>query len=104
MRFTPLLTLAAAVSSVLALTPTPTLKKQGGSGFVSVDGNGQFVKDGEPFKFVGTNAYWLASLNTQADINKTVADIASHGIKVIRTWAFNGVFRSVRHSRALFLH
>ena len=43
-----------------------------------------------PFKFIGTNAYWLASLNTDADINNTIHDIASRGISVIRTWAFNG--------------
>lgn len=45
-----------------------------------------------PFRFVGTNAYWLASLNTDADINKTIHDIASRGISVIRTWAFNGMW------------
>ena len=44
-----------------------------------------------PFTFVGTNAYWLPSLNTQEDINKTLHDIASAGIKVVRTWAFNDV-------------
>lgn len=43
------------------------------------------------FKFVGTNAYWLQALNTEADIQKTLSDIAATGIKVVRTWAFNGL-------------
>lgn len=43
-----------------------------------------------PFQFIGTNAYYLAALNSDKDINDTIHDIAAHGIKVIRTWAFNG--------------
>ena len=86
-----LTTFAAAVCAVAALTPTPTIKKRWNSDFITVE-NGEFIRNGEPFKFIGTNVYWLSALNTEADINKTVANIASHGIKVIRTWAFNGAF------------
>lgn len=42
-----------------------------------------------PLHFVATNAYWLHTL-TRDDINKTLANIAASGIKVVRTWAFNG--------------
>ena len=49
------------------------------------------IKDGEPFRFVGTNAYWLPSLNSDKDINTTLQTIADAGIKVVRTWAFNDV-------------
>jgi len=60
------------------------------SPFVSSSG-GQFQLNGSTFKFVGTNAYWLQALNTEADIQKTLSDIAATGIKVVRTWAFNDV-------------
>jgi hypothetical protein len=43
-----------------------------------------------PFKFVGTNAYWIPFLNSDDDISKTFADMAATGITVVRTWAFNG--------------
>jgi hypothetical protein len=43
-----------------------------------------------PFKFVGTNAYWIPFLNSDDDISKTFADMAAIGITVVRTWAFNG--------------
>jgi hypothetical protein len=43
------------------------------------------------FKFVGTNAYWLPYLNSDADIQATLANMSKAGITVVRTWAFNGV-------------
>jgi mannan endo-1,4-beta-mannosidase len=43
------------------------------------------------FTFIGTNAYWLHTLNTDEDIDKTLADISATGVKVVRTWAFNGL-------------
>jgi mannan endo-1,4-beta-mannosidase len=41
-------------------------------------------------KFIGTNAYWLHALNTDQDISDTFRNISATGIKVVRTWAFNG--------------
>lgn len=58
-------------------------------GVVEVSGSG-FVVDGKPFRYVGTTAYWLTQL-TDDDIKKTLQDIASKGIKVVRTWAFHDV-------------
>ncbi|OAX44646.1 glycoside hydrolase family 5 protein, partial [Rhizopogon vinicolor AM-OR11-026] len=43
------------------------------------------------FKYIGTNAYWLPTLNTNDDIWNTLANISSLGIKVVRLWAFNDV-------------
>lgn len=43
-----------------------------------------------PFNFIGTNAYWLPALNTEEDIDKTLASIAAAKFTVVRTWAFNG--------------
>ena len=45
-----------------------------------------------PLDFVGTNAYWLPVLNSDQDIDFTLGNISAAGIKVVRTWAFNGVF------------
>ncbi|KAH8117603.1 glycoside hydrolase family 5 protein [Phellopilus nigrolimitatus] len=93
MRFAALWSLAAAALAVRASSsssPAPTKTKRWDSGFVTVE-DGQFIRNGEPFRFVGTNAYWLPSLNTDADINKTIHNISAAGIKVIRTWAFNDV-------------
>ncbi|THH10210.1 hypothetical protein EW145_g1499 [Phellinidium pouzarii] len=89
MRSARLWSLAAAVLAVGASSPAPTKTKRWDQGFVTIE-NGQFIRNGEPFTFVGTNAYWLPSLNSEVDINKTIHNIAAAGIKVIRTWAFNG--------------
>jgi hypothetical protein len=42
------------------------------------------------FTFVGTNAYWLPTLNSDEDIDNTLASIAASNIKVVRLWGFNG--------------
>jgi len=43
-----------------------------------------------PFRFVGTNAYWLPTLHTDCDIDYTLGNMSSAGVKVVRVWAFNG--------------
>lgn len=43
-----------------------------------------------PFRFVGTNAYWLPALNSDDDIDTVLAGMAAEGITVVRLWAFNG--------------
>jgi mannan endo-1,4-beta-mannosidase len=58
--------------------------------FVSASGNG-FQVNGSAFKFIGTNAYWLSSLNSDQDIIDTLGNMSAIGIKVVRTWAFNDV-------------
>lgn len=44
------------------------------------------------FRFYGTNAYWL-QMTTDTDMDLTFHDIATTGLKVVRTWAFNDVAR-----------
>jgi mannan endo-1,4-beta-mannosidase len=39
---------------------------------------------------LGTNAYWLGTLVNDDDITKTLKNVKSQGIKVVRTWGFNG--------------
>jgi mannan endo-1,4-beta-mannosidase len=40
---------------------------------------------------VGTNVYWLSTLNNDQDIANTFASIKAANITVVRTWAFNGL-------------
>lgn len=47
--------------------------------------------NGSEFKFLGTTAYWLSSLNTDEDIDFTLGNISQAGFNVVRTWAFNDV-------------
>lgn len=42
------------------------------------------------FNFIGTNSYWLPALNTEKDIDNTLASISAANFTVVRTWAFNG--------------
>ena len=43
-----------------------------------------------PFRFYGTNAYWL-HMTTDADMDFTLHNIAAVNFSVVRTWAFNDV-------------
>jgi hypothetical protein len=47
------------------------------------------------FAFLGTNAYWLSTVVTDDDIKKTLTDIKARGVKVVRTWGFNGKRRAL---------
>jgi mannan endo-1,4-beta-mannosidase len=87
----PLAVLCATLTYA-STTPSPTIVKRdsNSSPFVT-SADGQFQANGSEIKFVGTNAYWLSTLNTDADIDNTLASIAAIGIKVVRLWAFNDV-------------
>ncbi|KAG6827875.1 hypothetical protein H0H92_010144 [Tricholoma furcatifolium] len=61
------------------------------SPFVTTLADGQFSVNGSVFNFIGTNAYWLSALNTEQDINNTLASIRAANFSVVRTWAFNDV-------------
>ncbi|KAG6866910.1 hypothetical protein C0991_003825 [Blastosporella zonata] len=90
--FRALWLLSLAVLAVSA-TPTQTVKRWStvpDSPFVTTQ-DGQFFVNGSVFKFVGTNAYWLSALNTDQDIDDTLASIRASNFTVVRTWAFNDV-------------
>ena len=50
-----------------------------------------FQIDGRVQYFAGTNAWWLGHLSTDADLETAMSEIASSGLKVVRTWAFGNV-------------
>ncbi|KDQ51409.1 glycoside hydrolase family 5 protein, partial [Jaapia argillacea MUCL 33604] len=54
-------------------------------------------------EFVGTNAYWLPTLNTEADIEHAFKNFSSRGIRVVRTWFFNDVDTIPKNSNWLQL-
>ncbi|KAJ7452419.1 glycoside hydrolase family 5 protein [Mycena galericulata] len=72
---------------VLASAPAAAIDK---SQFVSTSGV-NFQVNNSQFKFVGTNAYWLAALNTDQDIDSVLSNISHSNITVVRTWGFNDV-------------
>ncbi|PPQ66080.1 hypothetical protein CVT26_010822 [Gymnopilus dilepis] len=92
----PALLLQAAFGALLAsaASPTRTYSKRSDDGapspFISTQGP-HFMLNGSRFDFIGTNAYWLPTLNSEEDIDFTLGNISARGIKVVRTWAFNDV-------------
>ena len=46
----------------------------------------KFTVNGGAYMLVGENAWYLAQLATNADIDKTFADIAATGATTVRTW------------------
>ncbi|KAF8964679.1 glycoside hydrolase superfamily [Flammula alnicola] len=93
MYLAPLVQVALSALLVSAVSPTRTFSKRQStapSNFVTTK-NGQFFFNGSNLDFVGTNAYWLPTLNSEQDIDNTLGNISAAGIKVVRTWAFNDV-------------
>ncbi|KAF5373898.1 hypothetical protein D9758_000572 [Tetrapyrgos nigripes] len=80
--------LGPLVAAVLALANNTPSATQGS--FVTAQGN-QFHVNGSEFRWIGTNAYWLPTLNTEQDIIDTLSNMSAAGITVVRTWAFNDV-------------
>jgi mannan endo-1,4-beta-mannosidase len=92
MKFFPWVSLFFSIlwASAVAAIPSRTTDKRASSPFVSTSGPG-FVVNGSALKYIGTNAYWLPTLNTNEDIWNTLSNISALGIKVVRLWAFNDV-------------
>ncbi len=60
------------------------------TGFVRAQGEG-FVLDGQPFRFVGTNAYYMAimtALGSPAHADDQIAVARALGFTVMRTWGY----------------
>jgi len=56
------------------------------SGFVQVE-NGEFLIDGQAFRFMGTNNYYL-NYKDEAMIDDLIENAKDMGVKVIRVWGF----------------
>jgi Cellulase (glycosyl hydrolase family 5)/Wzt C-terminal domain len=74
-------------------------------GFVSAQG-GQFVLNGSPFRFVGTNAYFMldaATYGSTAHTDGMLALANSLGFTVLRTWGFlDGISRGLQPSAGVY--
>lgn len=80
----------SSILSCLAAAPSRTIAKRGSSPYVS-SGKDGFSVNGSSLRFVGTNLYWLPTLESNDDIWSVLKNISDTGIKVIRIWAFNDV-------------
>jgi hypothetical protein len=84
---------ALAAFAPLAATPTAEAEYVNlglNQGFVNVQ-DGQFVLDGAPFRFVGTNAYFLldaVNYGSPQHVTDMLALKSSLGFTVMRMWAF----------------
>ncbi|KAG0697493.1 glycoside hydrolase family 5 protein [Suillus ampliporus] len=82
--------LLTLVCSCLAAAPSRTITKRDNSSFVN-SGKDGFSVNGSSLRFIGTNLYWLPTLDSNDDIWNVLKNISDTGIKVIRIWAFNDV-------------
>lgn len=62
-------------------------------GFVTVE-NEKFKLDGKSFYFAGANAYCFSFNGDQADVENGVLAARDAGLRVFRTWGFNGKNRT----------
>ena len=75
---------------LLAALGGPALAEAANSGFVRAS-NGQFVLNGQPFRFASTNGYFFVDAGSDGSARHTddmLALAADHGFRVIRSWAF----------------
>jgi mannan endo-1,4-beta-mannosidase len=86
-----------AVCLVVATTLAATEGEAMNEGFVTVAG-GQFQLNGQPFRFVGTNAYYMQTMTAYGNpayTDDTLAMAKALGMTVIRPFAFSDGDRGV---------
>src|SRR5262249_56678971 len=79
-----------ALTLVVLWTFGATAADAANSGFVTAQG-GEFRLNGQRFRFVGTNSYYLVDAaidRSLAHADDTMAMAKSLGFTVLRTWAF----------------
>jgi mannan endo-1,4-beta-mannosidase len=76
--------LLAALAMVMGVGPTPANAVP--AGFVTRSGAG-FVLDGRPFRYGGTNNYYL-HYTSQLMVDDVFSDAQAMGLKVLRAWTF----------------
>lgn len=77
---------------LLLLTSSASVPVRASSGFVTASGT-QFVLDGKPFYYGGTNCYYLmvyaADPSLRDYVDEVLEEASELGLTVVRTWAFN---------------
>ncbi|KAI0446438.1 glycoside hydrolase superfamily [Xylaria telfairii] len=88
------LTTTTRPTTTAATTTTTTTTTAGGAptstAFASTNGL-KFQIDGKTGYFAGTNSYWIGFLTNNADVDKTLDELKSTGLKILRVWGFNDV-------------
>jgi mannan endo-1,4-beta-mannosidase len=76
---------ALSAASTLAAVVQPAPRS---SSFVTISGS-HFDIDGDAGYFAGTNCYWCPFTYNTAEVDTTLSDIASSGLKVVRVLGFS---------------
>ncbi|EEU33793.1 uncharacterized protein NECHADRAFT_89136 [Fusarium vanettenii 77-13-4] len=64
----------------------------------------KFTIDGETGYFAGTNCYWCSFLTNRVDIDQTLDNVASSGLRMLRIWGFNDVTSIPGSDKVWFQH
>lgn len=87
-----LMKIIIAVAALAACLGGSVFAAEGHGDFVYAEGTRLMLR-GEPFKYNGTNCYYLMVYAVQPDMRKYVDEVFDNaskmGVNVIRTWAFN---------------
>jgi mannan endo-1,4-beta-mannosidase len=89
--FSLALTLLLGLGSLaLAARPASNIPKTDGL-FFSIDGAGKY--------HAGTNAYWLAFLEKNSDVDLVLDHMAAANLTILRIWGFNDVNEKPQNGR-----
>ncbi|KAH8671082.1 glycoside hydrolase superfamily [Xylariales sp. PMI_506] len=72
-------------------TSSTTTRTSTGSGSYPTTSGLFFDLDGVAKYYPGTNSYWISFLTNNADVDTTLDDLVSNGLKILRIWGFNDV-------------
>lgn len=90
---TAILKIAAKAVAIGLITSTIAFAAETGRGDFVYTENANLMLRGKPFRYIGTNCYYLMAYSVQPDMRKCADEVfddaAKMGLKVIRTWAFN---------------
>lgn len=85
--------LALAAAALASATAAADGAAQGADAFVRTDGRGGFALAGKPFRFSGTNCYYLIYEDAYM-VDDLFARVAAANMTVVRTWAFLDIGRA----------
>ncbi|KAJ5632001.1 hypothetical protein N7490_008340 [Penicillium lividum] len=83
-------TTKTSTTSTKTTSSTTSSSAPSSTQFSSVDGL-QFTIDGKTDYFAGTNAYWIAFLTDNDDVDLVMSHLNESDLRILRVWGFNDV-------------